>query len=397
MAPEQLSALSKPDTLGHTRYEYLPLDDSLNEIRIAELLPAETRSESVECRISKISLDSSPSYVALSYTWGDPSICRPITIEGNSTLVTTNLEAALRRIRQIEESVFIWVDAICINQNDDVEKSSQVKRMSRIYSWAWMVYVWLGVSDERSSMAWNLMKQTLNVASTPGAMAKIIMDRSSKEHFGALHDLFHRDYWSRIWVVQEVASGNVVRVFCGDEEPIQWEYFQTVCHILRENRKLIVSHVEADATRSNTFFNGGPRALIPPVERMNNSRSLLNLLRTYKGFIAGDARDKVYALVGLSKSKVLYGLTDYKRSVRDTFIYTAKHIIQTTHSLDVICVGHQEKNSYELPSWQVKSLIKRNILLYEQFLLYRLGHPHQWMTGFFPQLRLLDISSIESV
>lgn len=79
-------------------------------------------------------------YIALSYTWGDPKETREIFVNGKSVQVTVNLEAALRALcnkAPVKAGLKLWIDALCINQDDDDEKAVQVKRMANIYQRAY--------------------------------------------------------------------------------------------------------------------------------------------------------------------------------------------------------------------------------------------------------------------
>jgi hypothetical protein len=97
-----------------------------------------------------------PKYIALSYVWGDEAIGSPISINNETTSITTNLDRALRNLwRKGGEEVLVWADAICINQADDVEKASQVRMMGDIYSNGMLVLeyrcAWHGSEPLRSN------------------------------------------------------------------------------------------------------------------------------------------------------------------------------------------------------------------------------------------------------
>lgn len=123
---------------------YSSLDHSRAEIRLLTILPASPTCPNLRCTLRTVSLDDQPSFRALSYTWGDATITEPIAIDGRTISVTVNLKKALRRLRHTREPFEIWADAVCINQNDDNEKGSQIPLMGRLYSEASLVIVWLG-------------------------------------------------------------------------------------------------------------------------------------------------------------------------------------------------------------------------------------------------------------
>jgi hypothetical protein len=88
-------------------------------------------------------------YIALSYVWGNPAAKEYIFVNGHRFAVTKNLSLALQRLQQSaevrERRLKIWINAICINQNDDEERASEVKKMAAIYSEAFAVRGWVGL------------------------------------------------------------------------------------------------------------------------------------------------------------------------------------------------------------------------------------------------------------
>jgi hypothetical protein len=106
------------------RYEYQKLCRSQREIRLLELLPNSHHLSRFRpaCRIFHISLNEDPPYLALSYVWGDERDKRIILVDKRPFRVTRNLFDAMMSLRETE-SMILWIDAICINQSDDEEKS----------------------------------------------------------------------------------------------------------------------------------------------------------------------------------------------------------------------------------------------------------------------------------
>jgi hypothetical protein len=136
------------------------------------------------CKLEHAYLDDPPQYHALSYCWGDPHMTVPIQVNGKPKRVTTNLEAALRELRaqKIEK---VWVDALCINQQDPTERGLQVMRMGLIYSRALKVLAWLGPEAENSTSAMN------RLGNLDPALAETRDDKP-------IRDLFKRPYWKRV-------------------------------------------------------------------------------------------------------------------------------------------------------------------------------------------------------
>lgn len=122
------------------------------QIRLLEILPAEY-NEPISCCFKCVDRTGPPTeYVALSYCWGDHADWERIFLNGSEGfLVTTHLYQGLRRLRHSRESRCVWIDAICINQADEQEKSHQVQQMDSIYRWAQRTVIWLGEMDASQS------------------------------------------------------------------------------------------------------------------------------------------------------------------------------------------------------------------------------------------------------
>ena len=130
-------------TLRNNDFLYQPLNVAERQIRFLTLQPGRLYDEIV-CNRYIVSLDQNPTYEALSYVWGDPSITQSIQVDGKPFDITLNLVAALRRLRYPNNNRRLWVDAICINQGDLDERSSQVAIMRRIYEQAERAILWVG-------------------------------------------------------------------------------------------------------------------------------------------------------------------------------------------------------------------------------------------------------------
>ncbi|KAH6862917.1 heterokaryon incompatibility protein-domain-containing protein, partial [Alternaria alternata] len=122
---------------------YKTLPDASDNLRLL-IVHAGGMSEPIRCTLRIVSLHNKPSYDALSYTWGDSATTKPIEVDGFKIRVTTNLEQALRHLRDVKNDLTLWVDAVCINQSDNSEKSQQVALMGQIYRQCAQVRIWLG-------------------------------------------------------------------------------------------------------------------------------------------------------------------------------------------------------------------------------------------------------------
>jgi len=181
------STESSPSPLPPAPDLYRPLDFINFEFRLLTLLeiPGDSAEAEVCCKLEHAYLDDPPQYHALSYCRGDASVTVPIQVNGQTKQVTTNLEAALRELRN-RKITTLWADALCINQEDSLERGLQVMRMGLIYSKAIEVFAWLGPEAEDSAAA---MKRLSDPAH---------LDSTLPTEEIAIRRLFLRLYWRRI-------------------------------------------------------------------------------------------------------------------------------------------------------------------------------------------------------
>ncbi|KAH8901883.1 HET-domain-containing protein, partial [Coniochaeta sp. PMI_546] len=132
---------------------YSPIDVRNGEIRLLLLAPGGPHEQISGVLIHTKVNDRRQKYEALSYTWGSSEFKTPITINGCPCLVNINLLAALLELRSDGEERLLWIDAICINQDDVVEKGVHVPLMHHVYQNASRVIVWLGCASDDSDQA----------------------------------------------------------------------------------------------------------------------------------------------------------------------------------------------------------------------------------------------------
>ncbi|KAK3955238.1 heterokaryon incompatibility protein-domain-containing protein [Pseudoneurospora amorphoporcata] len=198
----------------------------LNEIRTVILHPG-SLSDPVNCTLEHINFEEAPNtYVALSYSWGDPNQTLNINLNGYTYPVTLNLHSALIHLRDTKEPCRLWIDSLCINQQDLAERSAQVARMRDIYTFAHWVTVWLGDyaphTEEDWLRAFKLM--TMNrISRFPPDVLPPELDGDVKtsptleeRRYGELmmYSLLARPWFHRMWVIQEVAVRPTTG--CGD-------------------------------------------------------------------------------------------------------------------------------------------------------------------------------------
>ncbi|KAH7393092.1 heterokaryon incompatibility protein-domain-containing protein [Pyrenochaeta sp. MPI-SDFR-AT-0127] len=186
-------------------YEKCRIEEGTHTIRLLTLLPG-TKNKPISCVLSSVSLDQAHSYTALSYVWGDTKDPQPnIWIDGSPLNITRNLHTALSYIRDAKTEKRIWVDAVCINQDNDREKRDQIWQMWNIYKNAKDVVAFVG-DDKNSS---DLVIDYLELQDVDRGSV------SSEDLKESVNSLLNRPYWTRVWIIQELAANMNVRFQCG--------------------------------------------------------------------------------------------------------------------------------------------------------------------------------------
>ena len=162
--------------------------------RVFNLNPGKIGS-AITGSIEECSLSEPPPYTALSYVWGqEPAIHRAL-INNENTPIRPNLYYALQRIRALQTvSIRLWVDSLCIDQSNLLERNAQVKEMAKVYNKADGVFIWLGEEDSTSKLAIELVNEIYE--------QRFHWTRSWREIYGftALGQLLERPWFRRGWV-----------------------------------------------------------------------------------------------------------------------------------------------------------------------------------------------------
>ncbi|KAF2023052.1 HET-domain-containing protein, partial [Setomelanomma holmii] len=187
-------------------------------VRLLQLLSGCDQAP-LEARLEVHTLGDSCSYAALSYVWGTPDQSKALHTATNQLKISENLYSFLTHLRQPDTTRTIWVDAICINQEDDGEKSSQVALMGSIYREAETVFCWLGHPTSERLLALKHLQRLANESTT-------YIGPDSVENIEAHVDCIYSNPWfTRLWVVQEVSLARRPKFLCGRHE-MSWNDFE---------------------------------------------------------------------------------------------------------------------------------------------------------------------------
>ena len=127
------------------RYQYSEIKGA-RHVRLMILQPAGFFGAPLRCRLIEIGLGARP-FEALSYVWGSTADLQPLLCHNQLLQITQSLDAALRFLRRKTQERYLWVDAVCINQDDSCEKETQIPLMRDLYTTAKHSLIWLGGPD----------------------------------------------------------------------------------------------------------------------------------------------------------------------------------------------------------------------------------------------------------
>ena len=225
-SPKFMDTGSKSDHEGTSEYQYKPLDETKREIRLLRVLPFEREFPPTRlyCQIVHAFLADRPRFNALSYVWGTCVKTCQIVVGSDTLSITTNLLEALQLYHaKIDAPSFLWVDAICINQNSITERNHQVGFMRDIFAQALRTIVWLGDFEFLPiNHSWNFLgyiHEEMILISKPSIRIPdeelILQDLNTRR-------ILSKPWFSRVWIVQELACSQEIVVQIG-HETLAWQ------------------------------------------------------------------------------------------------------------------------------------------------------------------------------
>ena len=397
------------------QYEALP---TLSSIRLLSVV-GKGQDGSVHVSLKTVDLEDDPFFYALSYTWGNPHANgvdftahfnavdseysplkrSPILCDGMRLKIQRNLLDVLHEFLDalsghqehdqshghLENPPFplarcdsdIWIDAVCINQQDMKERGEQVRIMDKIYTKAAHTIIWLGRADEYTAAA---AKTIETVAAyprdtfvqseatpfrrqDPEVYAKSNLAYTSWMDWCSLAALLKRQWFTRLWIIQEAILSRGLVILCGKHK-ISWtdlvaaaRNIEARCQVLGWNPSTMFIQVHEIAVPlehnvlqlaswRDRFHNGTTTA--------PDRFTLENLIYDTWVFHSGDPRDKIYGILGLADPEVRAGwVIDYSSPPEEVFAITTRAVIEQTKSLKIFsCVQDASKRKIATyPSW----------------------------------------------
>ncbi|KIN05381.1 hypothetical protein OIDMADRAFT_51193 [Oidiodendron maius Zn] len=327
-----------------------------SSFRVIFLEPGQAHDE-LRCRLEAHDATSAPEYEALSYVWGGPERKRILVSEGKQLLITTALEVALARLRLPDLPRVLWVDQLCINQDDLDERTQQVQLMKSIYSKAKRVLVWLGIDDEnQASGAKEVIKKIDAVWNdrigsimfpTNEELEKRGLPPKEASCWRDLEQMMNKPYFERIWVVQECRVASDVLILWGAEQFSWDEYFHTYFWSAVNN-----AGDYGRGSKSVTLNWPNSQILFSTTNYGDFGLKLdwIGLLEETKTHKSTDSRDKLYALLGLFEENGPSIRPDYHKPASEVFADFTANMIPQMDSLILLSFAQLAKND-QFPLW----------------------------------------------
>ena len=215
---------SSPD-----QYKYLPLAPL--QFRLIKVLRGQDK-DGLSGKMSTVYPTSAPQYVALSYVWGPP--CEegqdpPIIILDDVAIeLRPNHDSALRALRRLDQDVYIWIDALCINQYDETEKDMQIPLMADIYRVSNSVAIWLGEASSYGTVAFAFARWITRHPDHVGSIA----EQQLKVLITAFFDMIRNPWFQRKWIVADFVLAKELNLHYGNDV-LPWNVMAGAVYVLR--------------------------------------------------------------------------------------------------------------------------------------------------------------------
>ncbi|KAF8242220.1 hypothetical protein K440DRAFT_134415, partial [Wilcoxina mikolae CBS 423.85] len=306
-------------------FQFWSLDSSLRQIRLIKRSSVEHKHDEndINIEVETVSLSDSPRFIALSYAWGDPAKNVRISCNQKDLYITSNLARALCTVFaafdkgktpgfQHGDTILLWADGICINQDDIEEKASQIPLMRDIYSKAQSVIAYIGAPQRSKPKA-------AFMATAQLGNAEIFLSQDRPERVTiqfdivALHELWTQPWFNRSWVFQEMILAPDVMCLYGDgAEHASWPL--SVIHTLIDRMQdmnnphrqipsgsgdLAFESDWKEIARHNMLSVDSWVKLRKMLQKSHNGLNPVTVAVHFRKADATDKRDKVYSLLGL--------------------------------------------------------------------------------------------------
>jgi hypothetical protein len=319
-------------------------------------------------------------YVTLSYTWGDRRLKEEICVYGQKVAVSLNLFQALKCLRDnvlhFDDNLYIWADALCINQQDTDERNVQVGRIGEIYERSVCTYSFLAGNGIEASVAEEFLtaiaqQHGKDVEETFGFLNSFdVRDSNNARKWRALNEVLAHAYWTRLWIVQElILSHPLVELRFGNSR-LAYSDLEKVIDIIRLCPLLAKQFIESSYRHLNLPLPlQSIEVYIARIIRLHAAARLVLEMGTKEGkdylstvlalshnSLQTNVKDKVYGILGIVSIDIAERIEpEYNLSLEEILIQFTTSVILSTRSLDVLRLraSFAPIRAYErkVPSW----------------------------------------------
>ena len=332
---------------------YEPLEVSKHQIRMLKVNQLDFDEDgftSLHCSLVVTSLDDNSEYDALSYTWGDPDDLENIYVNSHVFPVRRNLFDALCTLKQSGNlQGHIWADAVCINQEDINERNQQVQMMTRIYTQAQTVRIWLGLDIPGV--------ETFFAIAASGRIIESLISTSANND-GSQDGYWHvvsRQWWRRLWVVQEAVLARHAIAHCGNNTILWTNLRESLLETSKEFASLTYTTAQLQTIGLQHLVRSSEdiEPFEPWIDRIKGPRDLsrvVHLIKTLSTRNMADGKDLIYGALGLLPEDIRVNV-DYNLSLQEVFQKFAERIMQWTGSLQLLSECQYPVHDESCPSW----------------------------------------------
>ncbi|KAH0848299.1 hypothetical protein AYO21_04329 [Fonsecaea monophora] len=370
---------------------YVPLPHTGDFIRLLELLPGRPADDLVGSFVVHDLEDAQPEYTATSYVCGDDNRSYNfVSISGSRVGIYKNADEVLRRFRSEANTTYLWIDVLCIDQDNAVEKAREVTLMYKVYEKAKRTVIWLGPSGDDVAVGFQYAR-TLDARRyldeyTPTVMyaghetqylqnkshiLDVLHTHPEKESLvNSCAKLLLRPWFTRVWTRQEGALSSDPVVVCGEDE-IPWLQIFALAWLFLPRTTMRWPQWFLSDDPSKTYANLEPNIMfiqsiqtyrlhqmqVANHEPETREVSLINAMHDASRLKCYDPRDKIYAIRNIATDLTRNDWApqpDYVTPWEEVYADFAMRMAERGRQevLDWSGVCQQEARS-GLPSWVV--------------------------------------------
>lgn len=282
-------------------------------------------------------------YEAMSYAWGDQQPTERLTIKGSTLhryiMIRPNVDIMLRHLRSSTQQRRLWIDALCINQNDLVEKGSQVRFMEEVYRQAKAIVIWLGTPKDSPGTKDTTMRFFQQLVKYGPADSR--QEEEQAATWAKLEAFLSRSWFTRRWTIQEALLAKQATILCGSYI-INFMVFAKNAFLTAQRQPHLTPSISGALRKLWIMY----RLRSAPVLEVRSDP--LRLLVDFSTADCMDARDRIYALNAISNVKVP---VSYTETVENVYISYAEMHISLGNFAVLNCAGATNLSASTIPSW----------------------------------------------